>query len=85
MKLFIKEMPGISYTGPFQKLSEEENEIKKNIKKHIETLAIQIGERNIWNFEKLCAAADYIERIFIELGYHVSVQSFTVNKKEVKI
>jgi Zn-dependent M28 family amino/carboxypeptidase len=84
MKLFIKDMPGISYTGPFQKLSEEEIEIEQNIKNHIEILASQIGERNIWNFEGLCAAADYIERIFMELDYHVSIQSFNINKKEVK-
>ena len=77
-------MPGISYAGSSQNLSENEKVIKKSIQKHIDILAGQIGERNIFNFKKLCASAEYIEHSFLELGYDVLEQSYTVYGNKVK-
>jgi len=84
MKLFIKDMPGVSYSGPFFELNPEEKEIKKNITRHIEILADKIGERNIWNLKRLNEAAAYIFYILGNFGLQGLEQTFTADGKIVK-
>ncbi|MGH7908752.1 MAG: M28 family peptidase, partial [Thermodesulfobacteriota bacterium] len=77
-------MPGRSYTGQFTPLTEEEIEIRNHIKKHVEVLAGEIGERNLWKYNNLEAAIGYIEKTFRELNYGVSSQDFVVEGKMAK-
>ncbi len=51
-------MPGRSYSGQFTPLTEEETEIRNHIKKHVEVLAREIGERNLREYNNLEAAVD---------------------------
>jgi Zn-dependent M28 family amino/carboxypeptidase len=84
MRLFIKDMPGFSYSGPFYELNPEEKEIKKNIIRHINTLADKIGERNIWNIKKLEEAGAYILHTLTSFGLQGLEQTFTADRKFVK-
>jgi Zn-dependent M28 family amino/carboxypeptidase len=42
---------------------------------------MQIGERNIWNHQKLTAAADFLEASLVEAGYKVHRQNYQVQDK----
>jgi hypothetical protein len=46
---------------------------------HIERLAGEIGERNVFRPDALAAARDYIEACFAEAGYAVRRQTYDVN------
>ena len=77
-------MPGHSYSGALPSLTVEELEIEYRLKKHVEKLAGEIGERNLREYNNLEAAIGYIEKIFRELNYNVSFQDFVVKGKIAK-
>ncbi len=76
-------MPGSSYSGPFQPLSEEEIFIRDRLKTHVLKLADEIGERNIRRYQGLEAAVHYIENVFVDLGYEVGRQQYQVGDATV--
>ncbi len=69
-------MPGKSWSEPVPPLSAEEKLIHDNLKRHVEMLAEQIGERNVWQPEALVAAALYIRTTLEDLGYQLHIQPF---------
>jgi Zn-dependent M28 family amino/carboxypeptidase len=71
------------YLGPLQPLSEKEELLGKCLKKHVEELADQIGERNVWHYRNLEDSANYIERVFADIGYKVGIQEFKVDDMTV--
>lgn len=84
---FMTGMPGRSWTGPLPPLTDREQLIHDNLKRHVEMLAGSIGERNVWRPDAMAAAAGYIRKTLEEAGYVVNVQSFpsrglTVNNLE---
>lgn len=83
-------MPGKSWSDPVPPLTADERLIHDNLKRHVEMLAQQIGERNVWHAEALDAAALYIRNTLKDLGYEVRTQSFksgglTVQNLEVEL
>ncbi|SEM73454.1 Peptidase family M28 [Nitrosospira multiformis] len=48
----------------------------QRIREHISTLASDIGERNLYQYDRLAAAADFIDRSWTSLGYHVKQQLY---------
>lgn len=83
-------MPGKSWSKPVPPLSTEELLIHDNLKLHVQVLADEIGERNVWHAEALMAAASYIRNTLEEQGYQVRIQSFesegqTVQNIEVEL
>ena len=58
------QMPGVSYTGKFKELGEDELTISHNLKKHVQFLAGTLGERNMAHTESLEKAAAYFEKNF---------------------
>jgi hypothetical protein len=74
--MFFTNMPGKSYSGPFQPLSSYEQEVSANLKQHISVLAEKIGERNIWKYSNLKASAEYIKNVMEELGYKINKQEY---------
>lgn len=83
-------MPGQSWSDPVPPLTSEEQLIHDKLKRHVDMLAQQIGERNVWQAEALVAAASYIRNTLEELGYQVRMQSFesqgqTVQNIEVEL
>jgi len=47
-------------------------------------LAGTIGERNLWHYQALVAAADYIEQTFVELGYRPTAETFVSRGQTVR-
>jgi hypothetical protein len=88
--MLITHMPGASYEGPFEPLTEEERSIGQALEEHVGTLALTIGERNLWRFEPLQASAAYVAGVFSSLGFEVARQEYgvrgrTVHNLEVEI
>lgn len=48
----------------------------QRIREHITTLASDIGERNLYRYDQLAAAADFIDRSWGALGYQVKQQLY---------
>ena len=74
---FVTGMPGSTWTGPLPPLTDKEQLIHDNLKRHVAALAGRIGERNVWRPEAMAAAAGYIQERFEDAGYTVNVQPFT--------
>ncbi len=53
-------MPGTSFSGKVGELSDEERELSKRLRKHVEVLASDIGPRNVDRPEKLRQSRDYL-------------------------
>ena len=52
--------------------------LEQRLRAHVETLAAEIGERNVWRAEALQAAAAYIRNAWSDLGYQVTAQGYDV-------
>jgi Zn-dependent M28 family amino/carboxypeptidase len=77
-------MPGNSYTGPLQPLDKQQIELRDRLKTHTTVLAGDIGERNVWHYAELEAAAAYIYRGFKASGYLPEIQAYLSAGKTVK-
>lgn len=71
-------MPGRSYAGPRQPLTAAEAALAKHLREHVNLLAAEIGERNLWRFVELQAAAGHIGRSWRSMGYAVTEQRYEV-------
>lgn len=71
-------MPGGSYAGPFEPLSEPERALATALRRDVEALAGTIGDRSLPNHAGLVAAADHVDRALTEAGYRVQRQRFEV-------
>ena len=74
---FVTGMPGNSWSGPRPPLTDQEQLIHDNLKRHVSALAGRIGERNVWRSGSMAAAGEYIRKTLEAAGYAVNVQSFT--------
>ena len=74
-------MPGKSYSGPLPPLSDAEAVLREELVVDVAKLAGEIGEKNIWHYENLTAAADYIRNSLTEAGYVVQLQDYQVEGK----
>lgn len=75
-------MPGKTYTGPLPQLSPEQVQLKNELSRDVQILAGQIGERNTMHYDKLTAAAEFIEKSLTESNYKVRRQEFTADGKK---
>jgi aminopeptidase-like protein len=76
-------MPGESFSGELGRLNAEEKVLAKELKQHVEYLSHHIGERNLWNYDSLNAAATYIDTVFNKYTCKVNRQNFEVLDKSV--
>lgn len=76
-------MPGRSFCGPLPPLDERQQLLRKHLQQHVLTLACAIGERNLWHYRALEAAAAYISHCLQSSGYTIATQTFVVNGKSV--
>jgi Zn-dependent M28 family amino/carboxypeptidase len=51
---------------------------EERLRRHVQALAGEIGERHIWRPQALRAAADYVRAQFEALGYAVAAQAYDV-------
>ena len=77
-------MPGTSFSGQVPELTQEEVVIKENLRKNLERLSVDIGERNYNLYDNLNEAADFIESEFNNYGYKVSSHEYKIKDKVYK-
>jgi hypothetical protein len=72
---FGMRMPGknVSTAGP---LSPDEVALREELRANVEKLAGEIGERNMWHYPQLNAAADFIEDSFSRAGLRTRRDSY---------
>jgi hypothetical protein len=72
---FGVKMPGknISKAEP---LSPDEIALREELRASVQKLAGEIGERNMWHYVQLNAAADFIENSFSRAGFHPRRDSY---------
>lgn len=71
-------MPGKSFSGTPPPLSAEEQTLRAELIAHVQKLGADIGERNVETYDKLAAAADYIEQTFAAAGLQVRRDGYDV-------
>jgi len=74
-------MPGKSYTGPLLPLTNAQVSLRDELVRDVAKLAGEIGEKNIWHYENLAAATEYIKNSLSEAGYMVQLQDYEVEGK----
>lgn len=75
-------MPGDTYRDNLPPLTEDLKALSSNLKKHVEILAGDIGERNSAHYDKLKEAESYVEESFKAAGFkpeEIKSQNFEVN------
>ena len=73
-------MPGKSYRGPLPAMTGLEIELRDALRRDVEKLAGEIGERNLWRPRQLGAAADFVQTSLETSGYPVQRQEFRVTE-----
>jgi len=76
-------MPGRSFSGPLPPLSDDEASLETRLRRHVEVLSVEIGERHVWRPSALAKSADYIEQTLQAEGYEVARQGYEVQGQEV--
>jgi Zn-dependent M28 family amino/carboxypeptidase len=79
----VTSMPGKSFSGTLPPMTSEETELSSRLRQHVQMLAGDIGERNVWNYERLVAAADYLKQTLAGMGYNVAEQRYSVGGASV--
>jgi Zn-dependent M28 family amino/carboxypeptidase len=74
-------MPGQSHQGPLPTLTDEQRTLAQELHSHVQMLAGQIGERNVFHHDRLVMAADYIRETLAGAGYEVRLQPYEVAGK----
>jgi len=74
-------VPGKSFTGQLPPLTAAGLLMRSELQRDVETLAGQIGQRNIWHCKNLAAAADFIENSVDKICYKVKRQDFRAQGK----
>lgn len=74
-------MPGRSYPGRLPSFGQPQELLRERLTEHVETLAVQIGERSIGNYAGMLKAIEYIEREFKGLNLTVERQNIEFDGK----
>jgi hypothetical protein len=69
-------MPLKSFRGPLPPLSPQQTALRDELRRHVEKLGGEIGERNVYQPRRLRAAAEYVEDRFTNAGFKVARQGF---------
>jgi peptidase M28-like protein len=78
---FGMRMPGknVSKAGP---LSVDEVVLREELRANVQKLAGEIGERNLWHYRQLNAAADFIEQSFSGAGLRTRRDSYEMRGQQ---
>ncbi|MDO8356205.1 MAG: M20/M25/M40 family metallo-hydrolase [Nitrospirota bacterium] len=71
-------MPGQSHQGPLPPMTNGQRTLEQQLRSHVQQLAGQIGERNVFRHDRLVMAANYIRTTLAHDGYEVRRQSYEV-------
>ena len=73
---YMIRMPGKNFAGRLRAPSGSEIQLRSNLRRHVDKLAGEIGERNLFFHERLSAAAEYLASQLAETEYDVRRQRF---------
>ncbi len=73
---------GESFRGELPKLTDNEARLAKSLRQTVETLATEIGERNLREYDNLCIAANWLEKVLTTDGYQVERQTYKVDGRD---
>jgi Zn-dependent M28 family amino/carboxypeptidase len=71
-------MPSDSFKGPLPPMTEEERSLEHELRSYVHQLAGQIGERNLFRYKQLVAAATFIRTTLTSAGYDVRRHTYDV-------
>ncbi len=71
-------MPSDNFKGPLPPLTETQRALEQELRAHVQQLADHIGERNLFRYKQLVAAADYIRSTLANSGYDVHRHPYEV-------
>jgi hypothetical protein len=71
-------MPGASYTGPFAPLTERERAVEADLRRDVQRLAGDLGDRSVRAPGGLDPAADFVDAELARSGYTVRRQRYEV-------
>jgi Zn-dependent M28 family amino/carboxypeptidase len=77
------QMPGKSFVGPLPAMAPEETELAAGLRRHVEKLAVEIGERNVQTYDELLQTSDYIATTLEKFGYTVTRLPYEAAGKQV--
>lgn len=78
----VVRLPGESFQGSLPKLTDDEARLAKSLHVSVKKLSIEIGERNLREYEHLCDTADWLEGSLVDLGYEVERQTYKVDGRD---
>jgi len=82
--VLVTRMPGEPFQGPLPPLTAAQRDLASRLESHVHALAVRIGERNLFRYPALLAAADYVEAEFRSAGHEPRSQGFEVQGQEVR-
>jgi len=71
-------MPSDGFHGPLPPMTEEQRHLEQELRDHVIQLAGVIGERNLFRYKQLAAAAGYVRATFTRCGYEVRRHQYEV-------
>jgi Zn-dependent M28 family amino/carboxypeptidase len=74
--LFTVRMPGTPFEGPLPALTPPQHALAQRLRRHVQVLAGEIGERNQGHALALERAASHLDSVFHHLGYTVHRQTY---------
>jgi hypothetical protein len=74
--------PGQSFSGPLAELTDHESSLAASLRKDVEHLAGDIGERSMACYAKLVEAAAFIEKSLGDDGFKVERQTYEVRGRK---
>jgi len=80
--LVMLRMPGTSHSGAAAPLTQREVVLRDSLRVDVQTLAGEIGERNLVHYEALTAAATYLDHALTDAGYSVERNDFEVSTSD---
>ncbi len=75
-------MPGKSFTGPLPALTPQQVALRDSLRRDVEVIAGRIGVRNLYRYDNLTAAMQFIEDAAAQAGYEVERQTFEAGGKQ---
>jgi len=75
-------MPGVSFNGDLPVLGEADEKLAATLKKDVEVLAGEIGQRNVYTYAKLVEAERFLEDALKTAEYTVERQTYEVRGRD---
>ena len=72
-------MPSDTFRGPLPPLTQEQRRLEEDLRAYVQQLAGTIGERNLFRYKQLVAAAEYVRRTLASFGYAVRPHRYQVS------